>query len=93
MTVLLVAVTVLVWLLLIVGFWTGASHRWLRARGLARQPAAVIEAILLGTVFFAIWVLSDVARTPADQQWWYWIWQVLAAYAGVLLRLRLLRLT
>ncbi len=82
---------VVVWLFLAIGFLTGATHRWLRARGIARQPAAVVQALVIALVFTALWVLADPAQTPIGQLWVFWIWQFLVAYGAVLLRLRWMR--
>ena len=84
-------VLLVVWLVVIVGFWTGAMHRWLRARDVGRQFAVVIQAVVLAFLFTGLWVASDPARTAPEQLGLLLLWQFLVAYGAVLLRLRWMR--
>ena len=51
MRALITPVLVVVWLLVVISFWTGATHRWLLGRGLMRQVAIVIQAVVLSLSF------------------------------------------
>jgi len=91
LSVLITAVLVVVWLLLLISFWKGATHRWLRKRGLPRQGAIVIEAVVLSLSFTALWVATDQALVRTGPLWLFWIWFFFAAYGGVLIWTRWIR--
>jgi len=91
LSVVITAVLVVVWLLLGISFWKGATHRWLRDRGLPRHGAILIEAVVLSLSFTALWVSTDQALVRTDQLWLFWIWFFFVAYGGVLIWMRWIR--
>ena len=91
MRALITPVLVVVWLLVVISFWTGATHRWLLGRGLMRQVAIVIQAVVLSLSFTALWVSTDQALVRTDQLWLFWIWFFFVAYGGVLIWVRWIR--
>jgi hypothetical protein len=93
MSALITPVLVVVWLLVVIAFWTGATHRWLQGRGLTRQVAMVIQAVVLSLSFTALWVSTDPALMRTDQLWLFWIWLFIVAYGGVLIWVRWIRPT
>ena len=91
MSVLITGVLVVVWLLLLISFLKGATHRWLRGRGLPRQGAIVIEAVVLSLIFTALWVSTDQPLVRTGPLWLFWIWFFFVAYGGVLIWIRWIR--
>lgn len=91
MSALVTPALVVVWLLLVIAFWTGTTHRWLQDRGLRRQGAIVIQAVVLSLIFTALWVSTDAAMVRTDQLWLLWIWFFVMAYGGVLIWVRWIR--
>jgi hypothetical protein len=84
-------VLVPLWFTLAILVWTGAAHRWLRARGLGRHIAALAQASVLGLAFAGI---SSFSRIPDIAQLLLLSSSlVLLVYGGILLRLRWLHLS
>jgi len=73
---------------------TGRPHRWLRARGLGRHPAALVQALVLAGSWVLAWASFDPRLdTPLNDLAVMFVYIFLLIYGGVLLRLRSMRLS
>jgi hypothetical protein len=91
MSALITPVLAVVWLLVVIAFLTGATHRWLQDRGLTRHVAILIQAVVLSLSFTVLWVSTGPALVPTDQLWLFWIWLFIVAYGSVLIWVRWIR--
>ena len=72
---------------------TGRPYRWLRNQHLGRHPAALAQTLVLAALWFWLWVSFIPSPNAArDQLVLYFVSMFLVIYAGILLRIRQLRL-
>jgi hypothetical protein len=80
------------WMTLAILVWIRKPYRWLRGHGLARHPAALLQALVLAGVWVAVWdSFAPSLRTPLDQLALMFTFTALVTYAGILLRVRSIR--
>jgi uncharacterized membrane protein YphA (DoxX/SURF4 family) len=82
----------LMWLVLSILVFTGKVHRWLRAKGLGRHPAALAQALILAGSWMLVWGSFGPSNTPQDLAMMFG-YIFLLLYGSILLRLRWLRLS